>query len=440
MSIIQYNGFCTHRHLIYFWYTTNINRALFKGRRRRDNMRNPLVKHHDYTPTQQHVIAQFSRRDRFAVIGGPGTGKTIVALEGFNQMLAKEAASRVLFIVFNKALKAFLKRYVAYHDDKKIPVYTWHSWLPTYCMRTFNIDFETFSERYQSEPYKFDFAKIQADLKNVKNRYQYYYVFIDEAQDIPTEVLDILSLVSVKLFVFFDDNQKFTPELLETHAPFSDVEQTSILHHLNVEEAFYDLTENFRNTASIERVAKLYDQNTMINHITLKRTTVKRTGSLPVLLDVDSPQKLVDYVVNEYLRDPQKSIAVLVSKMPDHKKILDHYRSLFLDDERILDHHLYIHQSNNEANLNFSGIFLMTYQISKGLEFDHVYLVELNHENFVFDHYHKNAFYVSITRAESQLTFAYDAKKPNSQVIDVALKHASYFRRVSLSKGAEDNE
>ncbi len=306
-------------------------------------------------------------------------------------------------------------------------------------MKLFNIDFKTFKDRYEIKKFVYDFNKILDDIKGIENFQKFKYIFVDEAQDFDDVLLEILDYISIKLYVFFDDNQKFTPEMLDVDASFTSVEQTNILNILDLEENFYDLTVNFRNTASIERIAKLYDFNYMINNITLRRTTVSKEGQIADLIECSNREKIVDTIVKEHTQSPNKTIGILVPKFSSQKKILDSYKELFRNHDLINNDNFYVHSSKEKRPLNENGIFLMTYQIAKGLEFDHVYLVELNHEDFVLDHYHKNAFYVSITRAKDQLSFVYDNTKKDSSVIKTAKQKTSFFKHYSL-EGGEGND
>lgn len=392
------------------------------------------IQKESFNAIQKHIMTQFRNTMRFAVVGGPGTGKTLLALEGFNQILGEESAHNIAFIVYNKALKEFLSRYLNYGSEDDV-IHTWHSWLFKYLMRTFDLSFDDVKARYQIKPFVFDFKKIEMDLDQLGTYPKYYYIFVDEAQDFPDELLKIIDKVSMKLYVFLDDNQRFTPELLDTNTPFSSIEQSSVIHTLNLEEDFYDLTDNFRNTKPIEKVIKIYDFNYHINNITLRRNTVHKDGPKPRLLDVSDKQLLVNHVVQEQIKQPLKSIGLLMPKIKEQKLLLDEYRDLFLKHPATNQNNFYVHSSDNNATLNDSGIFLMTYQIAKGLEFDHVYLLELNHPSFKYDFYHKNAFYVSLTRAESLLTFVYDNHLRDSEVILKAKKYHDFFETIDLKEG-----
>lgn len=53
----------------------------------------------------------------------------------------------------------------------------------------------------------------------------------------------------------------------------------------------------------------------------------------------------------------------------------------------------------NNANLNQTGVFLMTFQSSKGMEFDDVHIFGCQKIHLTRDD-EKNKFYVAVTRAE----------------------------------------
>lgn len=390
-----------------------------------------LVQREKFTPLQRHILRQMGVANRFAVIGGPGTGKTVLALEGFNQVLAEEDASRVAFMVYNKALRAFLMRYVN-HTEPESVVTTWHSWLPRYVMRTFNIDFETFKQRYQTRDYTYDWDALKRDLSQQTTEKAFYTIFVDEAQDFPEPLLEIIAQATSRLYVFFDENQKFTPDLLEENRAFSMVEQTALLGLLDLDENYYDLIENFRNTQPIERVAKTYEQNYLINNITLRRTTVTKEGPLPVLKALHDKATWVKDLVDELMAHPHTTIGVLIPKVAGHKALLDGYRDLFLADRRLHENNFYVHSREREQSLNASGIFLMTYQVAKGLEFDHVVLPELNHPMFRLDYYQRNAFYVSVTRAKTRLTMLYEPSLADSEVIKIAKRYAQWFEHAEM--------
>ena len=391
----------------------------------------------EFQGIQQHILDSFGKKNRFAVIGGPGTGKTVLALEGLNKILENDDGDKVCLLVFNRALQSFLEKYVKYSGDNKI-VSTWHSFIASYMMQTMAIDFHTFLKRYEIQKYSYDFVKMLKDLETTNNPYKYNYIFVDEAQDFPDDLLVFLDSITLKFYVFFDDNQKFTPELLDQDYAFSAIEHSNILNILNLEEDFYDLTINFRNTQAIEQVAKLFDFNYMINNITLRRTTVSKEGQTVELIACSKRDNMVRHIIADYQQFPSKTIGVLLPKFKAQKDLLDTYKALFEQSDLLNRQNFYVHTSKDKRPLNENGVFLMTYQIAKGLEFDKVYLIELNHEDFVYDYYHKNAFYVSITRAKEKLSLVFDSHKQDSKVVEKVQMHQNLFNNITLEEVQDD--
>jgi len=53
---------------------------------------------HDLNPTQRRILLEMEKRDRLAVLGGAGTGKTFIALLRFFMRYKKRKTVRLLFI------------------------------------------------------------------------------------------------------------------------------------------------------------------------------------------------------------------------------------------------------------------------------------------------------------------------------------------------------
>ena len=81
-------------------------------------------------------------------------------------------------------------------------------------------------------------------------------------------------------------------------------------------------------------------------------------------------------------------------------------------------------QSNN---LNQTGVFLVTYQTSKGMEFDDVYLLDCQ-KNLLQSPADKNRFYVAATRAKETLTFVFNCSYYQSfPVLNVIKENENCF-------------
>ena len=85
-----------------------------------------------------------------------------------------------------------------------------------------------------------------------------------------------------------------------------------ILSALKLQESFYDLVDNFRNTVSIERVAKLFYNNYGNNALSLRTTVCKRSiGELPEVIFSNATQTMIDQLADTaYQMNKQVGIIV----------------------------------------------------------------------------------------------------------------------------------
>ena len=260
-------------------------------------------------------------------------------------------------------------------------------------------------------------------------------IFIDEAQDLPDELLKIISKAARRIYAFFDDNQMVN--INDRELTYNT--QSNILTILGLEERFYDLIENFRNTKQIEKVAKLYMERYNVNGVTLKGFTSTREGKKPVLLETDGNLEVIaKYIVTEIKDNPSSSIGVLIPSLSEnYREVFEKYRDLLKKEcPKGLFHYYFSDDSNvKPEDFNKPGIFLMSYKTSKGLEFDSVYLIELNNKYVSFlSRLDLNAFYVSITRARNNLYFIYDKSLNDSKVIEIAKENLDLFTTIRLTQ------
>lgn len=320
-------------------------------------------KYNDLTSVQKNIIANATgtQMPKLAVVGGPGTGKTILALQII--MDAIKSSSNSLFIVYNRPLSNFLKNELDKENNPAM-VMTFHRWIYTFLKDValpmngeINVDIE---KSLQTNKYVYDWNKVYSKILTLDSLKGYYdYVFIDEAQDICKDAWPIFNYIAKKLYVFYDENQKIGNELEQYY--YSDSEIVDIKRAINCEDSFYDLTENFRNTIEIESVAKLFDDNSEINNITLKKITAKNHGKKPSILKIENADLVAKWILKNY--DPSLSS-------------------------------------------------------SKGLEFDVVYILSTNDIDFdISKTINRHKLYVAITRARKELYFVCDTSGVKNVVL-----------------------
>jgi superfamily I DNA/RNA helicase len=199
----------------------------------------------------------------------------------------------------------------------------------------------------------------------------------------------------------------------------------SVLTCLDLEEKFYDLTENYRNTVQIEKLAKIFGNNYTANSITLNKYTATRNGEKPILYKSSSIQDTVNNIIDFYLNHPNTFISVLMPRMSSgYKDLFMSYKTAFEEaiskSSRKPNFFYYFGGEKNIPNFEKSGIYLMTFKNSKGLEFDYVYLIEMNNANACLTQsIDRNGVYVALTRARENAFIVYDPKEDINSLISL---------------------
>lgn len=381
-------------------------------------------KYNDLTSVQKNIIANATATQmrKLAVVGGPGTGKTILALQIIMDSI--KSSSNSLFIVYNRPLSNFLKNELDKENNPAM-VMTFHSWIYTFLKDValpmngeINVDIE---KSLQTNKFVYDWNKVYRKILTLDSLKGYYdYVFIDEAQDICKDAWPIFNYIAKKLYVFYDENQKIGNELEQYY--YSDSEIVDIKRAINCEDSFYDLTENFRNTIEIESVAKLFDDNSEINNITLKKITAKNHGKKPSILKIENADLVAKWILKNY--DPSLSYGILIpafSKANKFDSVLSQYKEAFennMNERQKRMFQCYSSKTNNKYNIMDTGISLMSIIASKGLEFDVVYILSTNDIDFdISKTINRHKLYVAITRARKELYFVCDTSGVKNVVL-----------------------
>lgn len=154
--------------------------------------------------------------------------------------LAGYAGFDVLMLVYNRPLMSYMSSAVE-SLDIDAEVNTWQSWISSFYREEFSCGYPQVDG-----PYTYDWDEIKQDFSRVGVRYD--HVIIDEAQDVPIELIESLRIISKGVSCFMDENQTIS----STYSNFHDVVDV-----LGVRTA-YQLQQNFRNTRKIFDFAKLY--------------------------------------------------------------------------------------------------------------------------------------------------------------------------------------
>ena len=250
--------------------------------------------------------------------------------------------------------------------------------------------------------------------KKALDKYQdlYKYVLIDEFQDINKSQYELVKLIcrSKNIFVVGDDDQS-----IYRFRGSSPVVMRDFLKDFKKAEVIY-LSNNYRCAKVIVKFAKKvidFNKARFKKNLAAKRDEL---GTLEIKAFVDSRQE------NEYIIDKIKEYKKLGIKLSE---IAILYRTNLLADTIVeslkkAGISYYIKGKNEvEDERKVEAINLMTFHLSKGLEFKTVFIIDANdglvpHKKSVLDddiETERRLFYVAMTRAISNLHIYFTVRR-----------------------------
>lgn len=290
------------------------------------------------------------------VTGPPGTGKTVIAIWRANML--HKAKRPTLLLMYGKLLSTYTGSAVKKLNVDSL-VSTYHSWFPRY-----------YKSIYRENPpeltrWKYDWAACAEKMMNspVPEQLQ-RHIIVDEGQDMPREFYLMLRMVSSSMTILADENQRIT----EDQSTLAEIKAASGVNDMRT------LTRNFRNTLPIAEFAAQFYVGLPSGIPELPPPT--RAGERPSLqchTDIAQTVKQIISYENTY-RD--HTIGVLV---PTKSLLKSLYSRLNGKSRAAIQAYVGEMRNGGMHPLDFSkpGIKLVTWASAKGLEFDTVFLPEL---------------------------------------------------------------
>lgn len=341
----------------------------------------------NYTEKQKDILKSINKNSEFGffINGGPGTGKSIIALEHAYQKALK--GHKVLLLCFNKCLAVNLEKMFcdAFPEISRelFEASTLHSLLLSN-LKNYGFEVEVTGEENfwpQTLPELFKKAFTDYKLEDL-----YDYIIIDEGQDIfRTLYMDCIELLlkggwDSKAWVIFMDR--------EFQTIYSDFDGEYLdLFKKRYQAVLLDLDLNCRNTPSIVKRAHI--------HTGLKELEcIKKDRLRPELKFYDtfqdlfqSVEKLIDSLSVQKIK--LGSISVLANN-----NIIEQFFSS--------NSSRYILLKENACRIPEDRVTLSTPHSFKGLENDFIIYTGRDHFN-PEDSNTKVEYYISYTRAKTQL-------------------------------------
>jgi len=357
---------------------------------------------------EQEAVNYLDREGKHLIVGGPGTGKSVVALLRTRLLAANKEDYQ--FLVYNVLLEKASRQ--LYPDLKSA---RWISW--------FN---SIYKSLFRKSPPKrsTDCADIMWDqvinhiLDSNVLPLQSKYMVMDEGQDMPPGFYEaLMALGAENIFVAADQNQQIT----EYNANLKQLRET-----LNIDQdEVIKLKENFRQKDKGYHVALLADAFYPDDPGTTRPELPQKTSTETPLLYTYPHEKfevLIERIIKIVERNPKELICIIVPKDDTRKKyfnglnkVMDRLQNV-VGDINISTYYSGIAQIDprelKKIRFDQGGIMVINYKSCKGLEFDTVFIADIN--DFYFDQGSdatKRIFYVMVARARERVFLLCEAKK-----------------------------
>ena len=338
---------------------------------------------------EQLEIYNLPLKGNYLVTGPPGTGKTVMALYRA-QMYAKSSLKPQL-LMFNNTLKDYTRRGTSGLNIDGF-VETFHRW--------FWYAYPRWSGGGRAPEIKrwvYDWRQIMPVLvsASIKDKPA---MLVDEGQDLPPELYTALTFIAEHTTVFADENQRIT----ERHnSTLRDIRANARIKH----DDEMLLTRNYRNSQEIAKLARCFYAGLPTGMPDLP----ERSGEKPVVKRTGNMADAADFITRYERINAHESIGVLVPDTTMQREMLRLLRAR--DTKNKVQFYSWDHR--RDSNLDFSkpGIQLLCYESAKGLEWDTLFLPELQAFPHDLDNVlTKMSLYVMLSRPRHHLHLLFSGR------------------------------
>jgi DNA helicase IV len=370
----------------------------------------------DLNKSQDRVL-RLPEDGQFLVVGGPGTGKSVVALL---RALKYQKNNNYVFLVYNHVLHSSTNQLI----DIRLKSFTIKSWF-------YKLQYHLMKENMpQQENYKPDYDEVIKRFKSLEPQERPLHIIIDEGQDMPIKFYEaLISCGYENFFIVADQNQQITDE-------HSNRQELTDIFGLEVDDVI-ELNENYRNSHIIGLLTEYFftDPSSPKPKLPLKS---KASLGMPSLFEYDNYKDCGKIILREADKDDRNLIGVVVA----NDTLRDTYATTLQEIDIKLDNpksiiSTYSSKNKEQVNIDFSngGIVVLNDKSIKGLEFDIVFIIIDGFKIYNNDSDSmKKRFYVMSSRAIKKLVF-FKHKDYRGGVEEILPTDENILKRERLNNG-----
>lgn len=222
-----------------------------------------------------------------------------------------------------------------------------------------------------------DYAlEIVKNFRWVSDDFRYDYVFVDEVQDLqPMQIKTLVMLTKKSLVISGDPRQT-----IHRRSPYS-YEKLGL--NFNEKGRRKLLNKNYRCSAEIMRLASSLEFDN--GEFKEDRTQFVRSGDKPVIIKCKDETHEIEYVINKikeiFAANPKETIAVIHREEDDMSNENYSGSKLYKLKANFLISTTSNYASKFDKNKPKQILYTSAYDV-KGLEFDHVFLIQFNNQHY----------------------------------------------------------
>jgi DNA helicase II / ATP-dependent DNA helicase PcrA len=348
------------------------------------------------------------KKGQHLIIGGPGTGKSVLAL--LRSRRHHDANDAYVFLVYNHLLHQASNHLFG----PKLTSTTWNSWFSSkfcgWAKKSIPLMPAKPGKTWQDIDWE-EVLQAIAAIDIIAESNGLPFLIIDEGQDMPPEFYrSLVNLGFENFYVVADQNQQIVSGKNSSRQDIENVLDIS-------SDDVIELTANYRNSYPTARLAQeFYTGDPACPPPELP--SIQRTAKRPILLEYGKSchtnfTSVISAILKTADRDPSKLLGVITPKDEVRERYVKELSTANLKLDNGMPQIQTYKSGGDAAKLSFDegGIMVINAQSCKGLEFDTVFLADIDQyycNPGVYDA-KKRLFYVMVARARDNVIMLKDA-------------------------------